>query len=445
MRDRWQRWRWKKDARPTTPPESDDPLAQARASLEQLLDNPRLPKAVREELSEETRQLERLIEKLNKGQVQIAVFGRVGVGKSALLNALLNRDAFTVSALHGATRESAAQTMARAKDDDVVLIDTPGIDEIDGEAHEAIAWQVAETADLLLFVVSGDMTRSEKAALQLLARQGRPLLLVLNKCDQLDADQQQRLLAALRQQCSGLIAPENVLPASADPLPVSIIYQGADGQRQERRETPEPELDALRDRLWQVLEEDGHALAAINASLFAGEVHHRLATRITALRREVAERVVRGYATAKALSVGANPIPIADLLAAASLDVALVVHLSRIYGLPMGWREAGRLTSTVFAQLAALLGAVWGVNLISSALKVTSLGLSTALTAGAQGLLAWYATYLVGRSAEQYFIRGASWGPGGPNRVVQDLLSQIDRKSLLASARDDIRRRLAGR
>lgn len=371
------------------------------------------------------------------------MFGRVGVGKSALLNGLLGERAFEVSALHGATRQSSARQMGGYSDGHIKLIDTPGIDEIDGAAREAIAWQVADQADLLIFVVSADLTRGERDALKLLASKGHPMLLVLNKCDQLDEQEQLRLLDALRKHCQGLVAAENILPASADPLPATLIRQRDDGTESRERVKPPADLDALRERLWEVLDAEGHTLAALNAALFAGEINQRLARQITRARRDVAERVVRGYATAKALAVGANPVPVADLLAAASLDVALVVHLSRVYGLPLGWREAGNLTTTVFAQLAALLGAVWGINLISSVLKIGSLGLSTALTAGAQGLLAWYATYLVGRSAEEYFIRGASWGPDGPKKVVADLLDGLDRRSILATAREDIRQRLA--
>ena len=40
--------------------------------------------------------------------------------------------------------------------------------------------------------------------------------------------------------------------------------------------------------------------------------------------RDLAERVIRNYCLAKGVAVALNPIPVADLLAAASLDVALV-------------------------------------------------------------------------------------------------------------------------
>ena len=68
--------------------------------------------------------------------------------------------------------------------------------------------------------------------------------------------------------------------------------------------------------------------------------------------------------------------------------MALVVHLGKVYGFPLTRSEAGQLIATICAQLAALMGAIWGINVLASALKGISAGLSTALTAGAQGALA---------------------------------------------------------
>jgi GTP-binding protein Era len=199
---------------------------------------------------------------------------------------------------------------------------------------------------------------------------------------------------------------------------------------------------ALRERVLAILEAEGKTLAALNAALFAGRLADEVGERLTALRRELAERVTRTYCIAKGVAVALNPIPVADLLAAAALDVALVTHLSRIYGLPMTRSEAGKLIGTIAAQLAALMGAIWGVHLVASALKGASAGLSTLVTAGAQGALAWYATTLVARAAERYLAAGKSWGEQGPKRVVQDIVDSLDRDSILREARAEIMARM---
>src|SRR5690606_8726543 len=97
---------------------------------------------------------------------------------------------------------------------------------------------------------------------------------------------------------------------------------------------------------------------------------------------------------------------------------------------------------TIVAQLAALMGAIWGVHLVASALKAGSAGLSTVFTATAQGALAWYATVLVARAAERYLAAGKSWGERGPKRVVRDIVESLDRDSILREAREEILSRL---
>ena len=143
----------------------------------------------------------------------------------------------------------------------------------------------------------------------------------------------------------------------------------ADGS--ERMELVEqmPDLDALRARLGAVLEREGRTLAALNASLFAGRLTDQVAQRIAEARRELADKLIRQYCIGKAVAVALNPVPVADLLAAGALDAALVMHLGRVYGLPVTKTEAGSLIAVISAQLAALMGAIWGVHLVASALK----------------------------------------------------------------------------
>jgi hypothetical protein len=93
--------------------------------------------------------------------------------------------------------------------------------------------------------------------------------------------------------------------------------------------------------------------------------------------------------------------------------------------------------------MAALMGTVWATHVLSSALKLGTGGVSVMLTAGAQGAVAWYSTYVVGRAAERYFAQGKSWGDGGPQLVIREILESVDRDSVLRQARSELRSRLA--
>ncbi|HET6631913.1 MAG TPA: GTP-binding protein [Rhodanobacteraceae bacterium] len=449
LRAAWRRLRHRRAATPALPATAPEPAASAAAgddrvaaSLRALLDDPQVPAAVRRELSGDFARIAAMLDKLARGELHVAVFGRVSVGKSALGNALLGREAFEVGVLHGTTVEAGQARLAEAGDGGLVLIDTPGINELDGEARERLAFEVAEVSDLVIFVCDGDLTRDELAALRDVAQTRRPLLLVLNKADRYGEHERERLLARLRQHAEGLVRPGDVLAASAQPAPARVVASDPQGREHEAERPRAPNIAALRQRLLDLAEREGKTLAALNAGLFAGRLTDQVSARIAISRKQLATRVIRQYCLAKGLMVALNPIPVADLLAAAGLDAAMVVQLSRVYGLPLTRSESGRLVATISAQLAALMGAVWGTHLVASALKGLSAGLSTALTAGVQGALAWYATTLIGRAAEHYLVHGKSWGEHGAKRAVADIVASLDRDSILREGRDEILKHL---
>ena len=145
-----------------------DAVERARDSLEATLAGLKLTPEEEKILAGEIRQLRELTKKLDETTIEIAAFGMVSRGKSSVLNALLGRDVFEVGATHGTTVTRSAQRWeqgargpAGLDQARLILVDTPGIDEVGGEVRETLAREVARTADLILFIVSGDMQRRE--------------------------------------------------------------------------------------------------------------------------------------------------------------------------------------------------------------------------------------------------------------------------------------------
>jgi small GTP-binding protein len=432
-------WPWLKN---TSGPERH--LWDAEAQIQAMLDDTSIPSAVRQELHREFSEMEAISEKLRKSEIHVAAFGRVGTGKSSLLNALLGFEAFTTSPLHGETTFQQRSDWESASSEHIVLIDTPGIDELDGETREALARSVAGIADIVLMVCEGDMTDTEIRAAKELAKRNRPLLLVLNKADRYPRAELQTLLGHLRERCADFIDPDNVLATSAAPRPEKLIRVDASGAETMQERARKPYVGTLKSHLWDILEKDGKTLAALNAALFTHEVDGRIAAKIVGARKTVAERIIGNYCLAKGLVVAVNPVPVADLLAAAGTDVAMVRHLGNVYGFQMSRHEAGKLLLTISAQLLLLMGAYWGVNMVSAALKTVSAGMTVAITAGAQGALAWYATLVTGKAAESWFAKGKSWGSVGPRDTIGEILDSLDQDSILRSARGNIMRKLKG-
>ncbi len=432
---------WPKKAKKKKP---EQHLENAHQQIQTLLTDTSIPASVRQELFQEFSEIEAISEKLQNSEIHIAAFGRVGTGKSSILNALLGREIFSSSELHGETRVQQRSDWDAVNFEHVVLIDTPGIDELDGEAREELARSVARVADIVLMVCEGDLTVTEFQAVCDLAQKKRPLILVLNKSDRYSQTELGTILTHLQKRCSGIIEPGNILAASANPRPENVIRVDEHGDESPAERARQPDVGRLKARLWTILENEGKVLAALNAALFASDLDGRIAGKIVEARKAVAERIISNYCLAKGLVVAVNPVPVADLLAAAGTDVAMVIHLGNVYGFQLSRREASKLVLTISAQMLLLMGAYWGVNMVSAAMKTMSAGMSAALTAGAQGALAWYATYVTGQAAKSWFAKGKSWGTEGPRATVNEILDSIDRDSILHAARDEILGKLKG-
>ncbi|TCV95694.1 hypothetical protein EC912_10237 [Luteibacter rhizovicinus] len=436
-------------SRARTPPSSSPPSPATAdgvaRSLRDLLDDPSIPADVRTSLADDFARIEAMLARIENGELHVAVFGRVSAGKSALGNALLRRGAFTVGVLHGTTTDANPARLDEAAHDGLVLIDTPGINELGGEEREHLAFEVAEVSDLVVFVADGDLTREERDALRTLAETRRPLIVALNKIDRYTDDEREGLLERLREHTKGLVRPEDVIGVAALPSPKVFVEVDERGREVRHERAMPADVRALRERLLAIAEREGKALSSVNAGLFAGRLTDQVSERIATARRDLAGRLIRQYCIAKGVAVALNPVPVADLLVAAGLDAAMVVQLSRVYGLPLTRSESGRLVAVISAQLAALMGAIWGMQLAASALKGLSGGLSIVVTAAAQGALGWYATVLIGRAAERYLVAGKSWGEYGAKRAVADIVASLDRDSILREAREEILKRLKTR
>ena len=438
------KWRWTKS--PTTgeaePDLGSEHLTLARESLRELIADARLPAGVRESLAHDYDAVQAMLDKLDHGHLHLAAFGRVSTGKSSLLNALIGEEAFTVSPLHGETRRSSMQPWNEVEAGGVFLIDTPGLDEAGGEDRELLAKEVAGRADLVIFVLDGDITETELAALRTLVAQGRPVVVALNKKDLFTTNELDALRRSICEKIAGVVDSTHVIAVAAQPRPQMVAEIDERGSEHLSERERQPDVEALRLRLWEILDAEGKTLAALNASLFASDLSDQVGRRILAARRELGDRLVRTYCVGKGIAVAFNPVPVADLFAAAFIDVGMVVHLSRVYDLPLSQREAGSLVRVIIAEAAALMGTVWALHFVSSALKVGTAGLSTIVTAGAQGAIAYYSTYVVGQVAAEYLGEGKSWGEGGLKHVVKQILDSLDRDTVLRDAKREIQARL---
>ncbi|MGG6270778.1 GTP-binding protein [Leptolyngbya sp. AN03gr2] len=444
---------------------------QAQTTLRELVENLDLTDQERSGLESEIHGLETMLEKLDRLVVQIAAFGMVGRGKSSLLNALLGQQIFETGAIHGVTRsqqsaqwtvtneaiEGSDQEILRVKlpsttNSQIELIDTPGIDEVNGEAREALARQVAQQADLLLFIVSGDITKVEFQALSELRDVGKPIILVFNKIDQYpDADRMSIYQKIRDERVKELLSPDEIVMAAASPL-VARAVKRPDGRMSPQMVKTEPQVQDLKLKILEVLHREGKSLVALNSMLFADDVHDRLLQRKLTIREQNANRVIWNGVMTKAIATAVNPIMVLDILSSAAIDVALIMSLSKLYGIQMTQQGALKLLQRIAIAMGGISATELLTNLGLSSLKGL-LGVAAPATGGlsiapymtvalTQGAVAGVSTYAIAQVTKAYLANDASWGIESPKAVVTRILASLDEDSIMNRIKDELRAKL---
>jgi tRNA modification GTPase len=134
--------------------------------------------------------LQRLLEHYDEGHVyregvSATIVGRPNVGKSSLMNRLLQKERSIVTAVPGTTRDFIEETV-NIKGIPLRLIDTAGLHDTDSDLEAAgirFTRRRLDEADLVLFMVDCSMPLSDEDVHIYELVRGRKTILVINKID----------------------------------------------------------------------------------------------------------------------------------------------------------------------------------------------------------------------------------------------------------------------
>ena len=444
---------------------------KAEQSLRNVLTNLDLKPEEESELTSEINHLQSMLNKLENSIIQIAAFGMVGKGKSSLLNAIVGKDLFVTGPLHGVTQEInkgnwqfreddvanshlKIQKLVQATDNvQIELIDTPGIDEINGEAREELAQELAQNVDLILFVIAGDITRVEYQALCRLREVGKPMILVFNKIDQYPQADRDEIYATIRdKRVKELLSPSEIVMVTASPLE-TLAYQDEAGKLKVTRKRGQPQIEDLQVKILEILHREGKSLVALNTMLSTGEINRKLVKQKLIWRESEAEKIIKNAMITKATAVALNPVTAIDLFTGAIVDLAMILSLSSLYGIPMTQRSAIKLLQKIAVSLGGITISDILVTFGLSSLKGI-LGVATPVTGGlalapylsvaiTQGGVAGLSSYTIGQVSKVYLANGASWGDDSPTMVVENIINSLDETSILNRIKWELKAKLS--
>ncbi len=145
----------------------------------------------------------------------VSIIGRPNVGKSTLVNTIINRKVAITSDVSGTTR-NIIQGIYNDQDAQIVFVDTPGIHKPINKLGKVLnkeALALTKDVDLILFVVdvASGIGRGDQFILDLLKASDVPVILVLNKIDEISQEKLFQIIAEYKD----IYAFVEVVPISA--------------------------------------------------------------------------------------------------------------------------------------------------------------------------------------------------------------------------------------
>lgn len=145
----------------------------------------------------------------------VSLVGRPNVGKSTLLNSLLERKIAITSNVSGTTR-NIIQGIYNDSDSQIIFIDTPGIHKPQsklGTIMNKKAYTMADDVDIVLFLVDVEKGygKGDAFILERLKELNKPVFLLMNKVDRIKKDK----LLELINQYKDLYNFTEIIPLSA--------------------------------------------------------------------------------------------------------------------------------------------------------------------------------------------------------------------------------------
>ena len=327
--------------------------------------------------------------RLKEKKIRIGVYGKSGVGKSSVLNSLLEKDIFKTDIINGTTREIQAEEW-KFKDqslNSIELLDCPGFDFCDIKFPDKV-YSSINHSDLILFIISGDLNRNELSEISSFIQDGKKIILILNKIDLFNKIELKEII-------------ENInfkLPKDLN-IPIIINYE-----------------NNLKNYIAKLINQYGEILLTLNSVQLADKLFLKIKEQRLKRRQKLAQSTIGKFSTIKASAVALNPFILFDVAGSFAIDTALINELSTIYGLNL----KGESTRKIFKKLSinnlcigiTQVGVNTSLNLIKKLILLTApftFGLSLlpyGPIAIIQAAIAIYSTKILGKlAAKEIFIR----------------------------------------
>ncbi len=342
--------------------------------------------------------------RLKEKKIRIGVYGKSGVGKSSVLNYLLEKDIFKTNIINGTTREiqSGLWPLKEQALSGIELLDFPGFDLCNIKFSDRI-YSCINHSDLVLFLVSGDVNRNELNKISSLIKDGKKIIIILNKVDLFNKNDLKEI-------------KENIKSKLPKDLNIPIILNNGIN---------------LKNYLTKIIKQYGEIFLTLNSLQLADKLFLQIKEHRLRRRQKLAQSTIGKFSTIKASAVALNPFILCDVAGSFVLDTALIYELSKIYGLKLQGESSKKIFKNISVNNLYLGVTQVGINASFNLIKKIIL-LSAPFTHGLsllpygpiaiiQAAIAVHSTKILGKLAAKEIFIGSKASFIEPDIMIQNM------------------------
>jgi hypothetical protein len=195
-----------------------------------------------------------------------------------------------------------------------------------------MAMEEAQRSHVVLFVCDGDLTRSESSAVEQLLACGKPMIVVMNKSDRFDPEEQATLLQRLLEhldRAGGGVERDRVVAVSAGGE-VDVVERSGDGAEITARRRRPADIAVLVVAINRVLEDTAIIDAKRDHAVFRLAAD-KLAEAEAQYRTQRAEQIIRNSTRKAVIGSLAAVSPGTDVLIQGYIGTAMTQELCKLY------------------------------------------------------------------------------------------------------------------
>lgn len=256
-------------------------------------------------------------------------------------------------------------------------------------------------SDLVLFLIHGDITESEKKIIQTIINNNQQILVLFNDIDYSLAEEKALIFENIKTKLKNIIESQYLMQISTKSQIIKVKKYDDEINYREWEEITKGDYQLLTNIFQDILDNETEKLILFTAYRNILDLQKNIREKLNLIRKQKALPLIEKYQIIAATATFANPVSSLDLFATAAINTQMIIDLSGIYQQSLSLNQAQEI-SIALGKLMVKLGIVEiSSQAITAILKTNFI---TYVAGGAiQGISAAYLTRICGLSLIEYY------------------------------------------